>query len=274
MKRIIILFCYILGVSILLYYDIFSPSQQDQFVNLAFSFLQGKLYFLSTTFDAAYYSGHYYWPLGPLPAVLLMPFVYIFGNSVKQGYLLFFLNILNVFLLFRIATRLTGNFTNSIIISFAVLFSTAYLGIALVPWAWYFAEVIGFSLILLALEAYFFNRSWLMIGTYIALAYTVRVSLIFTVVFFILHLFYSDLPKKIKVKKLTLLIIPIIISIMLLGFYNYARFDNPLETGYSMQQWDGGPAVINRTLGLWRLIHIPANLYSMFLKMPDPIFTP
>lgn len=242
-------------------------------MSLASSFLQGKLYFPSATFDAAINGGHYYWPLGPFPAILLMPFVYIFGDSMKQGYLLFFLNILNVFLLFRIAKKLIDNFTNSIIISFAVLFSTAYLGLALTPWSWYFAQTVGFTLTLLALEAYFFNRSWLVIGSYIALAFTTRVSLIFTALFFILNLLYSDLSDKLKIKKLALLVIPIIISIIILGFYNYARFGNPMETGYSKQLLDG-PVAANRTFGLWSFAHFPTNLYYMFLKMPDPIFIP
>lgn len=263
-----------MGGLLFIYYDFFKAPQQEQFINLASSFLQGKLYFPSDTFDSAINNGHYYWPLGPFPAVLLMPFVYIFGNLMKQGYLLFFLNILNAFLLFRIAKKLTDNFTNSVAISFAVLFSTAYLGVALIPWSWYYAQVVGFSLILLALEAYFFHRSWLIIGIFIALAYTTRVSLIFTAVFFILNLLYSDLSKRIKFKKLTILLIPIITSIIVLGFYNHARFGNPMETGYSIQQWNGGPIVANRTLGLWSLIHIPRNLYSMFLKMPEPIFIP
>lgn len=277
MKRNIILFLYISGVIILFYYDFFAPPQQEQFVQLASSFLQGKLYFQSGTHDAAFNGGNYFWPLGPFSAVLLMPFVYIFGEFMRQGYLVFFLNILNAFLLFRIAKRLTGNFSNSIIISFAIIFSTAYLGIALIPWSWYFGQTVGFSLTILALEAYFFNRSWLIIGIYIALAFTTRVSLAFIAVFFILNLFYSELSNKIKIKRLILLTVPIIVSIIILGFYNYFRFGNPLETGYSItsQQWSDGPFKTNATLGgLWSLIHIPANLYSVFLKMPEPIFAP
>lgn len=276
MKRTIILLVYILGIFAFFYYDFFSPPRQEQFVSLASSFLQGKLYFLSPTFDAAINNGHYYWPLGPFPAILLMPFVYVFGNLMKQGYLLFFLNLLNIFLLVRITKKLTGNIVNSLVISFAILFSTAYLGIALTPWAWYYAQTVGFTLTLLALEAYFFNRSWIIIGTFIALAYATRISLIFTALFFVLNLLYSDLSNKLKVKNLALLTGPIIISIAILGFYNFARFGNPAETGYSatVQPWDYGPGLTTRTLGLWSLVHIPTNLYYMFLKMPEPIFIP
>lgn len=58
----------------------------------------------------------------------------------------------------------------------------------------------------------------------------------------------------------------------MIGFYNYARFGDFLETGYAKQYLEG-PVTVNRDFGLWSLIHIPTNLYYMFLKMPDPIFT-
>lgn len=268
--RLILFFC-ILGVLSFFYYDLLIPPKQEQFVSLAFSFLQGKLYFPSATFDAAIYRGHYYWPLGAFPAVLLMPFVYLFGGAMRQGYLLFFLNILNIFLMLRITKKLSANLTNSLIISFAILFSSAYLGIALTPSPWSLGQIVGFTLTLLALEAYFFNRSWLIIGICIALAYATRISLILTSVFFILNLLYSDFSAKIKTKKLALLIIPIIASIIVVGLYNYIRFNGFLETGYAKQYLEG-PVAANRDFGLWSPVHIPTNLYYMFLKMPDPIF--
>lgn len=267
MKKSAVICFYILGIFLLFYYNFYSPTQQEQFINLAYSFLQGKLYFHSVTFDAAYYNGRYFWPLGPFPGVLLTPFVYLLGDQMRQGFLLFFLNILNIFLLFRIARKLTNNLTNSLTISFAVIFSTAYLGIALVPWSWYFAQTVGFSLILLALEAYFFNRSWLLIGFFLALAFATRIPLIFAAIFFILNIAFADLSKKVKLRNLILFLTPIFLSIILIGIYNFSRFDDALETGYSWQLLEG-PVAENRSLGLWSFVHIPANLYTIFLKLP------
>src|SRR6266850_1026830 len=80
-------------------------SADQQFSYLAESFLQGKTYFLaSSTFghDTAFFQGKYYWPLGPFPAVLLLPFVLVFRSFSLfffQGYLQVFL-VLGVFYLF------------------------------------------------------------------------------------------------------------------------------------------------------------------------------
>ena len=270
MRRVIILF-FILGILSLLYYDFFSTSQQEQFANLSASFLKGQLYFSSPAFDSATKDGRSYWPLGPFPAILLLPFVYIF-NAMKQGYLLFFLNLLNIALLLKVSKHLTGNITTSLVVSFAIIFSTNYLGIALVPWSWYFGQVVGFSLILLALEGYFFNRSWLLIGIYLGLAYATRVSLILTSVFFILNLLYSGISKTKKIQKIILLFIPIILAILVVGLYNYARFGDAFETGYSLQPLGWGWN--KQDFQIWSFKYIPTHLYTLFIKMPGSINIP
>src|SRR3989442_10755593 len=54
---------------------------EQQYVRLAESFLIGKLYFTSIPahlHDTAAFGHRHYWPLGPLHAGLLMPFVSFF----------------------------------------------------------------------------------------------------------------------------------------------------------------------------------------------------
>jgi len=274
MKTIIILF--IPAIILLFFYNIFTFHQQEQFVHLAYSFLQGKLYFLYPPphwGDTTYFRGQHYWPLGPFPAILLMPFVYIFGIHMQQGYLAFFLNILNAYLLFRIANKIHNDFYFSLTISFAILFATAYLGIALTSQSWYYAQVVNFSLILLALEAFFYLRSWLLIGLYLGFAIATRTTSVGAIVFFTICLFSSSASNHERFKKVFLLLLPIVLSLMTLGFYNYARFANIFETGYP-QALIFGEALANKSYGIWSFIHFPANFYYLFLKMPDPIFIP
>lgn len=274
MKKIIILF--MSAIILLFFYNFFTFHQQEQFVHLAYSFSQGKFYFLYPPphwGDTTYYGGKHYWPLGPFPAVLLMPFVYIFGIHMQQGYLAFFLNILNAYLLFRIANKIYKDSFFSLTISFAILFATAYLGIALTSQSWYYAHVVNFTLTLLALEAFFYQRSWLLIGLYIGFAIATRITSVGTIVFFTICLLSSSANTHEKFKKILMLLMPIILSVMALGFYNYARFANFFETGYS-EQLISGEILSNRSYGTWNFIHFPANLYYLFLKMPDPVFIP
>ncbi len=82
---------------------------EQQFVFLAKSFLEGKLYLTEIPYgnlgDLSLYNNHYYWPLGPFPAIILLPFVAIFGTNFLQIFLQFPLNILNYFLLFKISKK-------------------------------------------------------------------------------------------------------------------------------------------------------------------------
>jgi hypothetical protein len=58
-------------------------SVDQQFSYLAESFLQGKTYFLAPAafgYDTVFFQGKYYWPLGPFPAVLLLPFLLVFRS--------------------------------------------------------------------------------------------------------------------------------------------------------------------------------------------------
>ena len=125
---------------LMLFHD-FAPNPDRQFIYLARSFLDGHLFFTAEPGywgDTALFEGHHYWPLGPFPALLLMPFVALLGFRMEQGYLLLLLNLLNLVLLFGIARKITGKIYTATWLSFAYVFSTAYFDLALKSWSWYF----------------------------------------------------------------------------------------------------------------------------------------
>src|SRR3990167_8544335 len=81
---------------------------QQHFVLLARSFLEGSLAFTQVPqdiSDLSFYSGKYYWPLGPFPAIIAMPFAYFFKYFI-QGYISLPLTILNFYLLVKIAAKM------------------------------------------------------------------------------------------------------------------------------------------------------------------------
>jgi hypothetical protein len=259
----------------LIRYDLI-PYGEQQFVYLARSFLDGHLYFTSFPGrwdDASYYAGHYYWPLGPLPAVIVLPFVAAFGLAVQQGYLLCVLNLLNLILLYGIALKITGDSGRSGWLSFSYIFGTSYLFIALIPWSWYFAQAVATSLLLLALYEFFSRRRWWLIGLYTALGVAARIDIILAGLFFWSSIILSAETKYQKMKQLAWFAMPVALSVVLLMAYNLLRFNSVFESGYGLQLLRGGQAA-NRSHGLWGLVHFPANLYYFFLKGPDGVFLP
>jgi uncharacterized membrane protein (UPF0136 family) len=255
---------------------ILAPSRSEQFLYLAKSFLDGHLYF--TVFpgcwdDTAYYLGHHYWPLGPFPAVILMPFVWLFGWTMRQAYLQFMLNLLNLFLLYKIGRRITKNSESSWWLAFAYLFSTAYIFVALVPLPSYFAHVVATSCLLLALHEYLHGRRWWLIGLYTALGVTTRITLLIAGVFFVLIILLSGETKSRNAAHGLQFFLPVAAALLALFLYNFMRFGNPLEFGYALQLLFGEQAA-NRTYGLWSFVHFPANLYYFLFKGPEGIFLP
>ena len=88
-NRLLIYGLFLAGIVFLIHHNVVLRSGEQQFTFLAGSFLTGHLYFLKGLpfwDDTSFYAGEHYWPLGPLPAVLLIPSVFLFGLRVHQGF--------------------------------------------------------------------------------------------------------------------------------------------------------------------------------------------
>jgi len=281
MKKItesIILFILILvGFIIILRANLLTGHGEQQFVELADSFIHKRLYIpVSAEYvrDVSIWQGKYYWPLGPFPAVLLIPFVSIWGIHVNQGQVQFLLILLIFFLLFKIAQKITSNIKVSLWLSTGYIFSSAFIGIAILPLAWQFAQVVGTSLIFFALYEYLHKRRLIIIGIIIGFAAATRLNLIVASVFFFLEIIFSKNTLKVKIEQIAQMLVPIAVCIACLLVYNRLRFHNFLDQGYSLQNLTIPDLIANRSFGLWSFIHFPANLYYFFFNGPQAIFIP
>jgi len=248
---------------------------EQQFIYLAKSWMHGKLFFITVPGgwgDTALFNGHHYWPLGPLPALLAIPFL-VFYKNLQQHDLSILFNIVNIILLFRIAKKSTGKNTDSLWLTFAFVFATAYLYIAAKPWSWYFAQVVGVTFLLLAIQEFMDKKRYALIGLWIGFAIATRLNLVLATIFFVLQILFEKDNKSLKIKNFLALSLPIFVIALGLGFYNFARFGSFFELGYSYQLLYNEPAE-NIKYGIWSLIHFPANIYYFLLRGPDPVFLP
>ena len=253
----------------------FGEVSDQQFTYLARSFIHGKLYFteLPNLHDVAPFNGKYYWPSGPLPAILLIPLVKlfdIFDLFFYQGYLEFFITLSIFYLLFRIAQILGYRSTDSLYLAFAFSAGSVYLYIALLTNSYFYAQALTVLLLLLAIyESLTKNRHWL-IGLCLGAVLMTRVTAAVAVIFFILVTLVSD--KKVnKIIKLTQLLSPMLIAFFLLLLYNYFRFQNIWESGYNLHLATNF-FERSRSYGLFSLVHLPGNLYYFLLGHPLPVF--
>lgn len=232
---------------------------------LANSFLQGRLDLPiplpnTATGDVAFFKDKYYVYFGPLPAILLLPVVAIFKEPPSQHILGLIFIFLDLFLLYKIAKKLGLERQNSFWLSLFLVFGTIFSFLGLINITAYQVQIIAVSFLIMALYEFFNQRRWLLIGTFLALAGATRSTLYLATLFFIIELLHSNFAQK-KLSNSLLLMTPILISILFLGVYNFLRFDNFFETGYSYATTLGIDLRDAAAKGFFSFQHIPGNLY-------------
>src|ERR1051325_1371699 len=256
-----------------------SVRTEQQFSLLAQSFLHGRLDFLEAPGgiwdDTTPHGDRHYWPLGPFPALLLMPFQFlsgVFGKTFYQGYLQIFLVIAVLMLSFRIARRIGYDATDSAYSAFGFSFATAFLGVSVWPWSWYFAQVVASVALFLAVLEMIGRRRPLIIGILFAICLATRATAALGLLWFIGEVALAPgQPGSRKVLSISMSIFPCAIVLGFLLLYNYARFGNPLEQGYANQIIPETASNV-RSIGIFSFRHLPANLYALFLASPVPLF--
>lgn len=247
--------------------------QDKHFVKLTQSFLKNDLFLSPINLpagDFVDYNGKQYLFFGPIPSVILIPFVAVFGENFPQMFLSFASIIITFAVIFQLCKKL--NFKNDDALWLAIFFEfgTVLYFVSLVNISAYVVQATAMVFVVLSVLEYFGKRRWLIIGILVALAGTTRVTLFGLSVFFLLELLKTR-KTPLFAKSLTFFIVPLLISIILLGFYNFKRFNSFFDTGYTRNV-----TVLNRfgrdpSASFFGLIHIPANLYAEFLMGPEPV---
>lgn len=252
---------------------------EQQFAFLAQSFLHGNLGFEAMPGwglgDTSPSNGHYYWPLGPFSAVVLMPFELVagaFGVFFYQGYLQPLL-VVAVLVIVYCISRITGyGVEDAAYLAFGFGFATAFLGVAVWPWSWYFSQVITCLLLFAAIaEMTTRRRPWLL-GILFGLVLATRVTAVVGVFWSAAGVLFARDPWRKKFVSLIAMGLPIVAAAALLMVYNHARFGNPLDPGYAEQIIPlTSPEGQNRAVGIFNVHHIPRNLYTLVLEPPRPV---
>lgn len=257
----------------------------QQFIYLADAFLQGQTNFryISSYIDLVEFNGKFYWHLGPFPAVIFMPFVFLFGSNLNAGLFQFGLNVLNLILLVQIARKLNMKTINAFWLAFAYIFASMYLQVAAISVSWYFAQILTTTLVLLAIYEYLGKRHWLLIGflTSAVLATRLHVGVSMIIFFSLAYFFNQSSSDRKHLFKLFKFLTPIILAAILLGVYNFSRFGNVFATGYgknisnSYCQTESantsGLAYSYSYGGILNPKFIFTNFYYYFLKGYDPV---
>lgn len=260
----------------------FSVKTVQHFTLLAESFLKFKTYFLTmpgSWVDTTLVNGQHYWPLGPLPAVLLIPFIFLadkLGFFFYQGYLSYFIGIAVFYLVYLLSKLLKYKKRDRLFWAFAFCFVSSFMPIYFLPFSWFFSHTIATCLILLFLHLFLNtkNNEWLL-GTIIALLIATRP---FTALACVLFIVFSTLTSKKDLNKSIQYLIkvfvasPFLLILSLLLLYNQFSFHHLLAGGYKEQILYYPELIKARSYGLFNTKHIAGNLYYSLLSLPQPVF--
>lgn len=258
-----------------------------QFDSLAQSFTSGHLYFSDEfvsdknnfwgTTNMVQWGNKYYWPNGPFPSVLIIPFM-IVADSIGlhiysyQGFLNILLAIGVFIFCYKIAGKQGFSKNNSLLLATTFCFGSAFIGASFVPSSWYFAQTVTTFLLFWVFFEYFSKKRWIVIGSILGFIALTRVTAAIAVSFFVLDILTTEGEHwKLKFVQLSKLLVPFGASILTLGLYNYARSTNFFDQGYMNQLVDAA-SYTARSYGLFSFEHIPGNLYYFLLHGPLPVF--
>jgi hypothetical protein len=249
-----------------------------------FHALDGKVYSIDCARDVA--SGcwgnrvgdmTYYVSFPPVPGVLMMPLVALFGYATNDVLFTIFFAALNGAILYLILDMLSrrgtsprGRSENLWLVSM-FLVGTVHYFCSIRGEVWFTALIVGVTFNLLAIgSSLAWRRPWLA-GIWFGLAFGTRTPLLFGAVLpGLLELFPDGRLRREgwgqAIGRLTLYAVPLLAIFGALVAFNILRFQSPMEFGHTYIQEGMRPAV--REHGLMSGWFLPANLSAAFTNPP------
>jgi hypothetical protein len=247
----------------------------DNYVLLAQAFLHGHVWidWPGAYIDALPYGGRYYIIEAPLPALLMMPLVAIFGTHANQTLVSALLAGVAIGATWELGERFGVARAHVAWICAFLLAGTDLLWCAMLGDVWFIAHVSAVCFTMLALvELAGKGRGWLVM-LWAACAFESRFSLIVAVPVYA-YILLADPHKPLalaagwrcRLSSMARVLAPVAVLWVL---YNYARWGTWNDIGYTAwyhQDQAGSP-----TGSPFRLAYLPYQLWSFFVQAPAEI---
>jgi hypothetical protein len=264
-------------------------SLAPHFVYQADAFLHGELAIRGrppNLNDWVLQDGRWYVSFPPFPAVLMMPFVALWGLTFNDVWFTIVFGALNVALLYRLLRRLQPRRAEWQHTAFALIFGFGTLAwtCAIRGEVWYTAETVGVTLTLLYLHAAVEARHPVLAGLAVACASITRTPLAFSAIFFVFEALCPDRPVEpgclrdgSRWRKALPRLMPYVAAIVAvaipMGWANYVRFGSFTEFGHSHLYANRVNQQIQQ-YGLFHYAFLERNLHAAFTRLPEIQFHP
>lgn len=258
------------------------PQAFSYFDQLAAALLKGQLHLdqPGQTHDLTKFRGRWYVPFPPLPALLMLPWLAVFGtiNSVVFSIAVAAAGVTCVALTLRQA-QLNGWLTltptaERLLIALYTLGSVHWY-MAVDGNVWFLSQIATSAALALALWLAVSGRSPWLIGGALAAAMLGRPHVgLFGVMLLGVWLQRNDLPRTAAdwrrlLRWIAQIAVPVLLAVAALLAYNQARFGNPLNFGYMIQNIAVELRGDLNRFGQFNLRFVERNMRALFLLLPD-----
>jgi len=253
-------------------------SGSNSYALLADAFLQGRLD-VDKCFDSdcAHFDGRTYVVFPPVPALVAVPFVAVFGVDFSHFMAIGIVAFAgSLFLWWRILQTLEVRRETAIWLLLALAFASPLFYVTLrTDRVWFFAQSIDFLIVSLALHEIVRGASLLRAGIFIGAAFLCRQMSLFLVPFLFVLALRPEEPlisfSKAHVMRALKFGLPVAAAIGIYMTYNWIRFGDVMETGYlyirvpDLDHW----TLINHrltTIGLFSKDYALFNAFYLFVQ--------
>jgi hypothetical protein len=236
----------------------------DEHVRLADAFLHGHTWIEPPSYmERANYAGHAYIVHPPLPALILVPLVAIFGPTLNQTMVSVVVGAFSVALVWRLC---------GLIASGAQVWLTIFFGVGTTFWyeatlgdSWNFAVVMSVPATLLVLNELFGKARPFVVGLWAGLAALARYDMVLAWPFYLALLWARGQSWR-SLRAVGGFAIAVAISV----WFNEVRFGKlsdislwlfTRQDGWLQQRMGGGPPI--------QLRFLPGNIYAVLFMAPD-----
>jgi len=250
----------------------FDSSVYNNYVLLAAAFLRGHVWIVwpGTYIDALLYQGQHYVIEGPVPALLLVPVVALFGVHTNQTAFACVTAAIAIAAAWTVARRLDADLAIATWTTAFFALGTSLAWCAMYGAVWYVAHTVAMMFATLAVaELLGRRRAWL-VTLLLVLAAGARFTLILAVPPIVAYLFWT-LPRERRLAALGALACVVVPAAALYVAYNYARWGRPTDIGYVA--WYHTDAIGESSGSPFRLEYFTYELQSFFGTLPAIVHT-
>ncbi len=242
------------------------------------AFLSGRLDIdVPGFYDSTPFRGRTYVPFPPMPAVVMMPIVAAIGVDRTNGTMLSLaLTLVNVAIGYRLARRLGLSPRARVFWLVAMFLGTGYWSaVAGSTGVWFYAHVVGFTALLLAVAEAWGKGRGVWVGLALAAAFLSRQLTLFAGLALAARLWsHPDFADR-RARWLNLASFGAAVSLGVAVYlaFNHARFGNPFETGYRYIDLAGPLKERFVRHGLFSAAYVPFNLIYLVVQGVHVDFT-